>query len=336
MDERERVITDHQLHWFPRAFYEALLDRKTEPYAEADGSGGYVFHMSPGGYFPVPEMFLNLDGVFEELDRQGIAAGVFSTALLADPGPFEAAHARELSVLLNEAYADAQRTWAGRFIGLATIPMHDVDGALEVLDDAVLRLGLRGVLINSNTGGRAVCTPELRPVWERIEQLRVPVVLHPAMRSIALSALEGAGPHGPVLDRYLGGWFDASIAGLSLVVTGLLDDLPELVVLQPHLGAFMPYLRAKFEMTEQRFKTGAAEPSSWYFRNRFYTDTAAFDPPALALGIETYGLDRVLYGSDYPPRLSYPEALRFVRDNLPPAEAAQIFSNTLPLLEPAP
>lgn len=324
------------MHWFPRAFYEALLGRKTEPYTEEDGAGGYVLHMSEGGYFPVPQMFLDLDFQFEELDRHGIESGVFSPALLADPGPFDAAQARELSMLLNEAYADAQREWGGRFIGLATLPMHDADAALDVLDDAISKLGLRGVLMNSNVDGRPICAPELRAVWERIEQLRVPVVLHPAMRSAVLPALTGLGRDGPVLDRYLGGWFDASIAGLSLIVTGLLDELPELVVLQPHLGAMLPYLRAKFDMTEQRFKTKAAEPSTWYFKNRFYTDSVAFDPPALTLGIETYGLERVLYGSDFPPRLSYTEALSFVRDNLPQEQAEQIFSNTLPLLESAP
>ena len=328
------MITDHQLHWFPRAFYEALLDRTTEPFAEADGSGGFVFHMSRGGYFRVPELFLDLDGIFEELDRHSIGAGVFSTALLADPGPFEVSQARELSLLLNEAYADAQREWGGRFIGLATLPMHDAEGALEVLEDAVGRLGLRGVLMNSNVGGRPICAPELWPVWQRIEQLRLPVFLHPAMRSAALPALQELGWH-PVLDRYIGGWYDASIAGLSLILTGLLDELPDLVVVQPHLGAMLPYLRAKFDETETRFESKAAERSTWYLRNRFYTDCVAWDASALALGIEAYGIERVLYGSDYAPRLRYHEALSFVRDNLPPEQADKIFSNTLPLLEAA-
>jgi len=325
------LITDYQLHWFPRPFYEALLDRTTEPFAEADGSGGFVFHMSKGGYFPVPDLFCNLDGIMEELDRNGVGAGVFSTALLADPGPFEAAFARELSLLLNEVYAEAQREWGGRFIGLATLPLHSAELAIEVLDDAVQRLGLRGVLMNSNAGGRSICTPELTPLWRRIEELRVPVFLHPAMRSAALPALTELGYH-PVLDRYLGGWYDASLAGLSLILSGLLDELPELIVVQPHLGAMLPFFRAKFDETETRFQSQAAERSTWYFRNRFYTDCVAWDAPALALGIAAYGLERVLYGSDYAPRLTYPEALSFVRDNLPAEQAEQIFANTLPLL----
>lgn len=329
------MIVDHQLHWFPDAFYQALLGRRKEPRAEEDGAGGYILHMSHGGYFRVPKLFLDLDLVFEELDRQGIDAGVFSPALLADPGPFDAQQARELAFLLNEAYAEARQAWGSRFIPLATIPMHDPQIAVEVLDDAVTRLGLRGVLMSSNVGGRPVSTRQLRPVWERMAHLRAPVVLHPAMRSIALPALEQLGEDGPVLDRYLGGWFDASAAGLSLIVTGLLDDLPDLVVLQPHLGAMLPLLRGKFDMTEARFKTKAAEPSSWYFRHRFFTDTAAFDPPALKLAVDTYGIERVLYGSDYPPRLSYPEALSFVRENLPSEQADQVFGNVLPLLEPA-
>ena len=88
--------------------------------------------------------------------------------------------AKEVAYALNEARAEAQREHAGRFYGLATLPWQDAEAALEVVEDAIGRLGLRGLLIHSNIDGRPIDADELRPVYARIAELGVPLCLHPA------------------------------------------------------------------------------------------------------------------------------------------------------------
>ena len=42
-----------------------------------------------------------------------------------------------------------------------------------------------------------------------------------------------------------------------------------------------------------------AEPPTAYLR-RFYTDTVSNNPAALALALDFYGTDHILFGTDYP------------------------------------
>jgi hypothetical protein len=53
---------------------------------------------------------------------------------------------------------------------------------------AVLGLGLRGVCVLSNIAGRPIATDETLPVYKRMNDLGVPLVIHPANTSMVYGA----------------------------------------------------------------------------------------------------------------------------------------------------
>jgi predicted TIM-barrel fold metal-dependent hydrolase len=71
-------------------------------------------------------------------------------------------------------------------------------------------------------------------------------------------------------------------------------------------------------------------PLEEYLRERFYVDVAVRTPAALACALETYGLDRVVFATDFP--FADPLAhVRFLRANLPADELNTILNeNRMP------
>ena len=223
-------MIDHQMHWYPRSYFESILDRTRFPRARRDGADGYLFQSSPEQTeWRIAPPYYDLDAALAQAAADGIEAAVISPNLIGDVTWYELGEARETLALLHEEYARAQARLASRFIGLCMLPLQDTAAAIETLDHAIVELGLRGVLMNVAPAGRALVSELTLPVFERIEQLGVPVFLHPANRSLVW---DFAAPFGRLAESGLGWMFDTSLAALSLITSGTLDRFPRLVVVR--------------------------------------------------------------------------------------------------------
>ena len=203
-------VVDSQTHWYPRLLWDAYTERTEYPRCRREGDG-YVFELAPDQWFPIRPHFYELEQQLEVYQAAGIDAVISSSASFGDVDGLPVERAKEVAFALNEVRAEAEREHRGRFYGLVTIPWQDTDAALEVLDDAVTRLGLRGVLIHSNVAGAPIDSEHLRPVYARLAELGAPLCLHPT-RTITEDRLRDYG-----LEYLLGYMFDTSIAALRLV-----------------------------------------------------------------------------------------------------------------------
>src|ERR1700676_2817689 len=77
-------------------------------------------------------------------------------------GPFSVAFSdmplsegRDYALMWNEEMAGAQKKYPNRLWASAAVPLQDTRAAIEVLDDAVNRLGLMGVNLPGSVGGDA-------------------------------------------------------------------------------------------------------------------------------------------------------------------------------------
>jgi predicted TIM-barrel fold metal-dependent hydrolase len=123
--------------------------------------------------------------------------------------------------------------------------------------------------------------------------------------------------------------FDTSVAVLRLVFSRVLDQYPGLRIVHPHLGGVLPYLAGRIDLEYAAPWAGNDElprPPSDYIR-RCFTDTAANNPAALRLARDFYGLDHLLFASDYP-WWSPPLGIDLIRNNLPPAEQKVVFEHS--------
>jgi predicted TIM-barrel fold metal-dependent hydrolase len=129
--------------------------------------------------------------------------------------------------------------------------------------------------------------------------------------------------------------FDTSAAALSLVIGGVLESNPDLVVLHPHAGGTLPFISGRIDFLDASMGTGMPKPTREYLRSRFYVDTVTTTPGALEMAASTYGEDRIVFASDYPwiPRAV---ALQHVREHLTDALTHRVLEiNTIPGLVPS-
>jgi predicted TIM-barrel fold metal-dependent hydrolase len=222
----ERVVDVHH-HWLPRELVDHVEQFLPPGYQVERQPGGRLGISDPDGLEGLtvdPECWCRADVQLAEMDAAGIDVAVLSAACY--PAWLTLPAAR----LLNDAYADLQRQHPRRFVGLAHVPPWGDDGALAELERAYA-LGLRGVCITTNFQGAYPDDEAMRPLLRQVAALGLPLVIHAAGAPAENRALR---PHH--LYRTIGRSFDSCLVAARLLASGLLDELPTLRVVIPHLG----------------------------------------------------------------------------------------------------
>ena len=91
----------------------------------------------------------------------------------------EAGAARELASAMNESIAQRVQEHPDRLVGLATVPLQDIDASVQEAKRAIGALGLHGFQIGSNVGGKNLNHPDYWPFFETVAALNVPLFVHP-------------------------------------------------------------------------------------------------------------------------------------------------------------
>ena len=205
---------------------------------------------------------------------------------LTSPGVqvFDADTGSTLAAEANDILATAVKSNPTRFQGLAAVAPQAPKQAVKELERA-LGLGLKGVLINSHTKGDYLDAYAYRPLLEAIESLNLPMYIHP--RPVP------PGMYLPFEERHFTGAFwgfqtDTALHVLRLIVTGVFDEFPNLVVVIGHLGEGLPFWLDRLDRQfagGRRSKEGsphwrAKRLPSEYFRDNFYISSSGhnWDP----------------------------------------------------------
>jgi aminocarboxymuconate-semialdehyde decarboxylase len=316
-------VVDHQVHWYPPSAVEQLTGRSAYPKAERGADGEYVLWLDEGASQPLMDrLTTDLEGHLADAAAAGVDALVLGPATLAEVFHLPADEAAELLDHVHVEYAAAQRAHPDHVVALAALPMQDPSLALKVLDHAVGELDLRGIsLVTTIDDKRPLVTEDSLRVFARIAEMGVPLVLHPGFRSATRFGTRTIRE-----DAGLSWMYQTSLTALRLVDEGVLDAVPDLVVVHPHLGGVLPYVAERIGLLGG---SRAKHPIEHYFKTNFYVDTAAGNPGALRLAIEAYGIDRVIFATDYP---FYPmsEVREQIEDTVGVQVAQRIYANRVP------
>lgn len=217
------------------------------------------------------------------------------------------AHAVDWARRLNDYAAKQVGDRPDRFASFAALPMQDPDAATSELRRVVTDLGLVGALINgfSQVGDEHTVVylddPRYAEFWATVEELAVPVYLHPR------DPLEETSPQyagHPWL--YGSAWafsVETATHALRLMGSGLFDRHPGIQIILGHLGELLPF---NIWRTDHRFRVAprgldVAHSFGHYLRWNFHLTTSGnFRTPALLNTIQEVGADRLLFSADYP------------------------------------
>ena len=314
------MIVDHQFHWCPAAYAETLARRSRFPRVDETPAGRYL-HVAEGAGHLLAPLARGLDEQLADASACGIDVVVIGPGILGDLPRLPSGEAGELLDLLHSEYARAQGRYPDRVACLAALPLQDPSLSLEILDRAIVKLGLRGVSLLPSNEGREMACQATRPVFRRIEELGVPIFIHPGYRTTTYRPGSAAR-----VEVGLAWMYHTSVAALSLIDSGLLDACPDLVVVHPHLGGMLPYVAGRVSNIPGGCGRGKLVE---YLRTRFYVDTVSSTPSALALACEMYGADRLVFGTDHP-YVPMTAMRAYVDANAGEELAARIYANRVP------
>jgi aminocarboxymuconate-semialdehyde decarboxylase len=291
-------IIDSHFHWWPRSIFDKLCQRKDFPKARINEHGGYDYmrRHDSGAHLNSWAEWFDLDKQFEYMDSLGhqvdvvCSIGPFSVAFSDMP----LAEGRDYALMWNEEMAGAQKKYRGRLWASAAVPLQDTRVAIEVLDDAVNRLGLMGVNLPGSVGSDARIDAErLEPFYAHVEKLGLPMFLHPTdvIFQDMLDGYDGA------LHLSLGRVIEVSVAAMRLILSGTMERHPNLKIVMSHTGGSLPYQAGRMDKNSKAARL--PKPVQDYMK-RMYTDTVSPHSAGMKFAIDYYGIDHVMYGTDYP------------------------------------
>jgi len=236
--------------------------------------------------------------------------------------------------------AKVQQDHKGVLYSFATILPCGGPAFIKETERAIKQLGLKGIFIHSSHKGHYPDDDEARPFWELVQDLDVPVMIHPPHLGFGEERMKDYR-----LASSIGRPFDLCLALGRMIVRGVLEDFPKLKIVASHGGGgiceTISRMDYAYELQDEAFFLGSYAPMKIKrkpsdYMKMLYMDTVCYNPPAVKMVLEWLGPDHVLYGSDAPPLTSLkPRAIKLIQDlQIPDADKEKIFwSNARRLLK---
>ena len=205
--------------------------------------------------------------------------------------------AQVLARHINETIAEMVRSAPDRFHGLGMIPLQDMDLAIKELEYIMQSLGLRGVEIATNVNNVPLGHASLEPFFAAAESLGAAIFVHP-LRPAGMDRLVGPAN----LEQVVAFPCETALAVASAITGGLMQRHPKLRIGFSHGGGAFGQVLPRLQHAWSSFaavKAAVKEEPRLAARRMFY-DTLVYDPTALRFLIDSFGLDQLMVGTDYP------------------------------------
>lgn len=234
------------------------------------------------------------------MDEAGIEISVLS---LTDPGIQGIADTKtavKQASKTNAFLAEKISKNPLRFRGFACLALQDPMAAVKELEYCINQYGFVGGLINGQSQGSYLDDEKFHPLWEKVEELDVPIYLHPGNPQHVSESYKSHHE----LDGALWGWtVETGTHALRLVFSSLFDRFPKIKIILGHMGETLPYLLwrldSRWGIIDQRIKL--KKLPSQYIRENFYVTTSGMCANGpLMCAIQELGEDRVMFSVDYP------------------------------------
>jgi predicted TIM-barrel fold metal-dependent hydrolase len=265
-----------------------IVDFHTHLWPPAWGPGGARAKPSSAISPDIHRRIADPRALVDEFAAAGVSLGVVSTTIESLFGIAGETDAKTIAEV-NDWLASLVKTHPGQLDAVATVDAFSGEDGAREAERALTELGLAGLVIDSSRRGLFLNDPSVRPTLEVAARHRVPVFVHPVGLPDASIFIAGAGNLGNSLGRGLMN----GVAFLSVLQSGLLEELPDLTLVFATLG-LGGIVQAARGGKYGRESIGREPKPNIYF------DTMGDDPRIVRTLVDFFGAERVLAGTDWP------------------------------------
>ena len=270
----------------------------------------------------------------KDMDEGNIAVQILSLSGAVNTTFLQPQDGLELARLINDELKAAADRNPGRLYPLAELPFQAPDLAIPELHRCVKDMGFVGALLCGSVAGsgKFLDNKEYDSILSAFEELDVPLFLHPGVPPKGVVDIYYAFPDNPLLTTNLScygwGWHnEAAIHVLRLAISGTLDRHPKLKIITGHCGELMPSMMQRFDQMFDQSTLGLDRSVGQILREQVWLSiSGVFSLPATLSAVQTWGVDKILFGCDYPfiDAQSTPAFLRSLGDVIAPADMRKI------------
>jgi aminocarboxymuconate-semialdehyde decarboxylase len=245
------------------------------------------------------EHFIVIEQRLKDMDAMAIDMEILSI------NPFWYGKDRDTAAAIvkvnNEKLAELCASRPDRFGAFATLALQFPDLAVQQLETAVKKQGLRGAAIGASVMGQDFSDPKFHPVWAKAEELGAVLFIHPQSTPELAKRFKGNG----WLSNTIGNPLDTTIALQHLIFEGTLDRFPGLKILAAHgggyLGSYAPRSDHACFVSPQNCNSDITlKKKPTEYLNQLYFDALVFTPEALRHLVAQVGASQIMLGTDHP------------------------------------
>jgi predicted TIM-barrel fold metal-dependent hydrolase len=271
------LTIDTHHHMLPEFFFEATNEK-------ANPVGG----LKPQPWSPESSL------AFMDEAEIDIAVTSISTPGIELP---DRAASWELARKCNDFAASLVSKFPRRFGALGSIPMPNIDDAIEACIYALDVLKLDGLVLFTNSKGIYLGDKRMKPLFRELQNRKATVFIHPNASPDPVAHALG------LTDNLIDFPGDTTRAIAQLHYGGTFAETPDVKYVFSHAGGTAPYLAGRFGIVDEMKVMGDSSTTGTTaetFR-RLYWDTAlAWSDPVLNTLRHIAGLDKVPFGTDFP------------------------------------
>ena len=278
------------------------------------------------------ETFIDIGQRLAAMDAQAVDMEILSI------NPFWYDRERDLAAQIvkiqNEKLAELCASKPDRFAAFASLSLQAPDLAVQELETAVKKQGLKGAAIGCVVNGVDFFDPKFHPVWAKAEELGAPLFIHPQVNPQSVPELSKRLSGNGWLSNAIGNPLDTTIALSHLIFEGTLDRFPGLKLIAAHGGG---YLASYADRSDHVCMVGPKgcnpdiklKKRPTEYLKQIYFDSLVFTPEAIRHLAAQVGAGQIVLGSDYPyPWQANPVEHIFACTSLSDDEKADVLGRT--------
>ncbi|MDE5851081.1 MAG: amidohydrolase family protein [Muribaculaceae bacterium] len=231
------------------------------------------------------------------MDSAGIDRSVLT---LSSPQPWfgNLDESRKVIRSVNERMAKAKRDNPDRFLWCAALPQPDINASIDEAIYTLDTLGADGIKLATSVDGVYLGDSFYDPLMKVLDERGAVVILHPVKPNPVNESTFTGGPI--FVYEYPA---ETTRAVLNMVAHNVMTRYPNIKVIVPHAGSFMPYavprLKGGYPLLLQQGLTGPIDIEGNL--SRLYYDLAGGpSTEAIKMLLTVTTPDHLMFGTDYP------------------------------------
>jgi predicted TIM-barrel fold metal-dependent hydrolase len=232
----------------------------------------------------------------EEMDKAGVGTAMLS---ISTPGLWfgDVEQSRRLARQCNEYQAKLARDHAGRFGLWASLPLPDVEGALNEIAYAFDTLQADGIGLLTSYGNQWIGDPAFVPVLNELNRRKAVVYVHPNAPDCCNTLMSYVPPFFVEYTQ------DTNRAVLSLVYSGASRKFTDIKFIFSHAGGSIPMLAGRIQelgANVPSLKEKVPEGFETEMKRFWYEIANSANKAAISALTAIVPISRVMFGSDFP------------------------------------